>query len=563
MNINFKILFLYIALVCISAISCKTEVVEIDVNYSAPTIKTENAIKVGESAVILNATISKLNDIEVIEHGFIINKRINNTQFSRDEKVVLNAKATQGQVSAEYKFQEKVVPGDEFQYYYYLRTKKGYYKGQPSSIVVDQFVLPFKSLKATMGETITIEGDFSKLNDSHIIITENTHSLVPFILNANKNKITIEINNIKEGYHGNTIYYDVKSKLDPITVSPKRILAVEILGKLNEIPSRTYNYLDELFVSSSGLSNGNNSGFFILINDYKIPYSSKIKFADIPGFNLKSFKIGYINGRDSIWLTNEHTFKLPQIEDLSVDKSIIHPYSFLIVKGYEFEYFNTFQHALGEHPIRVGTQHFDQYNLRVENVPNGIYRYNYKSEVNDIEIPTSIQVRELTVSPPEKRDYYFGEKIHLKGTFIKNEKYLVGMRYGTLYQVYTCEKDGELITENIFSFIKGEMELRVGYETIDGNYFNNTFSINNLGYTVDDFSPKKGYQGQLITIKGKGVHLVNSIKVGDVTFDYNIQRGQDEIKFIIPNMSIKGFITIGLSMKYDEYFEFKEKFELL
>jgi len=563
MKINLNILFLYTTLICLTSVSCKTEIVEIDVNYTAPTIITENAVRVGENDLILNATISKLNDIDIIEHGFILNKRLNLTKFGNDEKIVINSEASVGKVSAEYKFKEKVVPGDEFQFYYFLKTRNGYYKGQKSIIITDHLTLPFKATKATIGEKITIDGDFSKLDDSHYLITENTLTPIPFSLDTERKKLTLVVNNIKDGYHGNTIYYAIKSKLDPIQVLPKRILAVEILGKLNEIPSRTYSYMDELYILGTGLTSDNISGFYILINDYKIPYRPNIKFSEIPGFNLKTFKLGYINGRDSIWLANTHNFKVPQVENLSVEKSIIHPHSYLIVKGYEFEYYNNSQHYLGEHPLRVSTQHFDQYNLKVEDIPNGIYKYRYKSQVNDIEIPSSIEVRELKVDPPLKKEYYFGEKIYLKGTFIKNEKYLVGMRYGSLYQVYTCDTDGELITENIFSYTNGEMDLRVGYEAIDGNYFNNTFSINNLGYTVDDFSPKKGYQGQLITIKGKGVHLVHSIKVEDITFEYNIQRGQDEIKFILPNMNKKGLIRIGLNVKSNEYFEFKEKFELL
>lgn len=561
MKTNIKLILLHLVVICFSLASCKTETIEIDVDYSAPSIKTGNSIKQGDNTFILNATISKLNDIDVIEHGFIIQKRINVDEAGKEEKIIINEKAIVGDFSINFKPND-VVKGDQFRYFYYLKTLHGYYKGQYSSIIVDQLTLPFKSTKATIGEKVTIEGDFSMLNDTHILLVEKNLSPVPYTLSTDKKELSMQINDIKDAYHGNVIDFAIKSRLDPIIISPKRIFSVEILGKLNEIPSKTYNYADELFISTLGLSKTGHPNFYILINDYKIPYKSVIKFSDIPNFNLERFKIGYMNGRDSIWLKEEHYFKKPRPDQISSNKSIIHPFTTFSIIGYSFEFFKTEHHYLGNYPLEDYSKHFDLYTYRINDIPDGKYNYRYQSEVNKIELPKPIEVVALKVDNPNKNDYYMGEKLLLKGTFLKNERYLVGFSDSHLNQVFTCINNGELITENL-AFTKGEVKMRVGYESNNGNYFNNYFTINNLGYTIDDFTPKKGHSGQLITITGKGVHHVNSITVAGKTFDYNIQREHNLIKFIIPTTTPKGKFTIGLKMSSNDYFEFNEKFELL
>lgn len=157
----------------------------------------------------------------------------------------------------------------------------------------------------------------------------------------------------------------------------------------------------------------------------------------------------------------------------------------------------------------------------VKDIPDGNYPYRYQSEVNEIQTPRTIEVRELNVDKADKTDYYIGERIILNGNFIKDEKYFVGFNDSHLYQSFVCTKKGELFAENL-SLGKVNKTLRIGYEANTTVYFPLNFDILNLGYTIENFSPKKGYRGQLITIKGKGIHHAINIKFGSSTVEYII-----------------------------------------
>ncbi|WP_149913474.1 hypothetical protein [Sphingobacterium cavernae] len=198
-----------------------------------------------------------------------------------------------------------------------------------------------------------------------------------------------------------------------------------------------------------------------------------------------------------------HTFVLPEASQIVFDRKVVHPNTKFTVIGYEFEYFKSESHFLGSHKLHNYSKYFNTYTFEVKDIPDGNYPYRYQSEVNEIQTPRTIEVRELNVDKADKTDYYIGERIILNGNFIKDEKYFVGFNDSHLYQSFVCTMKGELFAENL-SLGKVNKTLRIGYEANTTVYFPLNFDILNLGYTIENFSPKKGYRGQLITIKVKG-----------------------------------------------------------
>ncbi|NGM71718.1 MULTISPECIES: IPT/TIG domain-containing protein [Sphingobacterium] len=556
--LNFCVLF---CLSIVVLLSCKKETVVIERNYAAPLVMTQNASIAGDDTFILKGEIKKLNDIEVIEHGFVFQKKLSNNAYEREQTIILTDKVDIGSFSKTYKLTSKPKEGDNYRYYYYLKTKLGVYKGEYTSIIINNITLPYLNTAATVGEVISLEGDFSKINTDYILVTEEHQAVIPYTISADKKKLDIKIANLKNAYHGRVIQFTLKSKIDAFGQTERRIASVKILGKLDNPKKLSYQLKDQLVISGEALPEDDNSDFLILINDHQIPYKKVIKLMEIGGLDSKPFKLGYNNGRDIVRFPEEISIDKPLASQIVFDKKAIHPRSTFSIKGYDFEYKDFEYHYLGTFSIIPNYKYGDQYTFRIADFKDGHYSYKYVSEFYEIETPTTIEVRSLKMNKPTQEEFYIGEKIHLTGSFIKGEKYYINLNDGDLMQEYACEEEGKLTVENLAGK-KGRYKIGVGYEGIGGAYFPQSFEITSLGYTIYDFFPKMGYQGQLITIKGKGVHQASSVHVGEISINYNIQREQDLIKFIIPNTFQKGKVTIGVTLN-NEYYQFDEKFEIL
>jgi len=537
--------------------ACKTETIIIEQDYSNPNIRTDAATILDKNSFQLNATIIKLNDVEVIEHGFAFQKKINDQQYGSEQKITIKGTVNLGTYSENYKPAIAPKYGDIYQYYYFLKTKNGLYKGEYVSITIDDITLPYAETQATVGENITINGDFSNINSTYLLLTEDNKQPVPYILNQTKNELTFQLSNIKNANHGNTLHFILKSSDEGLYSMNKRIASVKVLGTLKQTQPVIYNYADKLILYGDGLPQSTQTDFYVLINDHKIPYRTEIKFSEIENFKDQSFTLGYSNGRDKVVFPEVHTFVLPTPSQIVFDRKVLHPYTHFSVSGYEFEYFKKDNHFLGSYELQNFTKNFVTYTFQINDIPDGNYTYSYESEVNQVETLTTIEVRSLKVDKLDKSEFYAGERILLHGTFLKGERYLVGFNDSHLNQSFLCTKEGELNAENL-SLSKGSKTMRVGYES----YFPLNISIINLGYTLKDFSPKKGYRGQLMTIKGKGINHATSITFGSSTVEYNIQRSLDEIKFIVPNTVQNGKVKIGINLP-NEYLEFTETFEVL
>ena len=92
-----------IAVLIIILNACKKETIVNEQDYSNPTITTEQATILENNNFQLNAKVVRLNDVEVVEHGFIIQQKISNTQYDSEHKIILNEKANLGSYSATYK----------------------------------------------------------------------------------------------------------------------------------------------------------------------------------------------------------------------------------------------------------------------------------------------------------------------------------------------------------------------------------------------------------------------------------------------------------------------------
>ena len=546
--------------------SCSKETTTIDIDYSAPIINTINALQQNDDAFILTAEILQVNDIEILEHGFTIQRQISNLQYDTEQLIKINSKAVVGIIETHWKSITKLKEGDKFRYYYYIKTKKGFYKSAAKEILINNIKLTTATISAVINESVTLKGDFSALDPTlYKIYTSDSKTSIPFHLNANKNQLSFRIAESTEAIHGSTINYILQSKYDQVGNSLKILATIKILAVLNMPYKTAYRYTNTLELKGLGIPKDDNpnTNLLVLINDYKIPYKKVIRFTDIADYNAENFRLGYFNGRDTIWFNQQYNMIIPKPEDIIYNKTRIHTHTGFVIKGFEFEFRNpeTVKHMLGNYNLQHAYTYFDEFTCYVKDIPDGTYTYKYISDVYTIHSSNTITVNALQVNTPEKRDYYIGETIPLSGNFIKGQEYYVKSNINGLYQSFTCKEEG-ILNPELQTAEEGNVDVYIGYPIWEGTYFPNKITVTNKGATLDYFSPVKGYQGQLITIRGKGVHLAKSILIGNISIDYNIERKPNEIKFILPNTNNKGPVELGLFIN-NKYYKFDKSFEII
>ncbi|MGH2624714.1 MAG: hypothetical protein ACRDE7_13680, partial [Sphingobacterium sp.] len=307
--------------------------------------------------------------------------------------------------------------------------------------------------------------------------------------------------------------YHYEQQLVKITYLSKVNLKISDQGKLYYLDF----YVENLADSYYSIPN-----LYILIDGKKIPYNKSINLYDYEEFSGPSFKIGYMNGRDSVYFLDPYVLDQPS-KDLDLTPSVpkIHPYSWFSYVSPDLDiFFWSYMSA------NIGDQEFRAYyyyethtaEIYVGEIEEGEYDLKLYNRFYSYIPPKKVIVEKLKVKSTGPFSAYIGDTIILKGNFINgydyllldSENYTIGSARG---------KEGTLAVElnpNFDSLKKFSVGL-VSNTTVENIPIGGEISFNSLGISLDKFYPQKGTSGDILTIEGHGMGLIEEFLLGDAT----------------------------------------------
>jgi hypothetical protein len=250
--------------------------------------------------------------------------------------------------------------------------------------------------------------------------------------------------------------------------------------------------------------------------------------------------------------------------NIHFEKKIIHSPYLMKMTGVDFYSYITVsekaKYYLGKNSIahipystRGNTESF-----AVRNIPNGLYNFSYSNPFYTATTTEQVEVRNLTWVTPPITSRFVGEAFTIMGNFIDDHEYLVS---GNGIYEHPIAQDGK-INFTLPSNIIGPTEIQIGYR-VDINYDESFYAPKKQSLYINDFqvsdiTPLKGYPGDVITIKGKGLGSIQITFGG--AYATSISRSSEEHRFIIPAFAPKGKSALvmtlnGTTIKYKELFE--------
>lgn len=165
--------------------SCTKEYKTTYVDVSPIMIANSPMGEISAEQFIFNGVIQKLNDENIQEFGLIIRGL-----DAPDEEITIDMGMVPKIGPFQYSHKPKNKPelGKQFSYYFYIKTDRSYAK----SVVYHQTIDGIKinamgTLLQAAGDTVRIQGDFSKVDDRYSVdIKELKAYQIPIVLNKEK-----------------------------------------------------------------------------------------------------------------------------------------------------------------------------------------------------------------------------------------------------------------------------------------------------------------------------------------------------------------------------------------
>lgn len=558
-------------LICVGSLAgCKKEEVIKEIDYNPVELSATTYGSLEEKTVILNGNIARLNDVPTEDHGFIIQKIEQNVNDEKEIVVSLGNKVAVGDVSLKYQHNSNFELGDSFRFTLYVKTKNGFYRSKSSVFEVDGTSLNLWEGKSVPNDNkITIEGDFRFVPDKAKLFCNSQYqqeTVLSYEIASDKKSLTFVFPKSDNFYHGNNV--NVFLRNDNKGVAIDRLIAkIQVLGVIHA-PTKTKMYLNEP-LQISGIAIGTegwrlSAPFYILLNGKKVEYKSQILLYEIEGLKGEKIELGYDNEVESVIFKDSITIIKPNGNDIRFEKSVIHSPSLMKMNGINmYTYIMEPEKAtyyLGKHAIShyFNSTYGDPQTYAVRNVPDGVYDFSYSSPFYSVTSTDKVEVRNLQWDTPVNNSRYIGETFTITGNFIDGHSYsVVGNGIGE----YPVAKEGK-INFTLPSYVVGETEIQIGY-SVNINYNENHFAAKKQKLYVKDFqvssiSPMKGYPGDIITIKGKGLSPLQTTLGG--AYVHCFYRSPDEVRFMVPAFSPKGQAPIVMQInatrvKYKDLFE--------
>lgn len=563
-----KIFLFWIPIFCLGIlVGCKEKEVIEPIDYSPVQLETTTFSNLAGKTVTLNGSISRLNGIPVEDYGFIIQKIKEN---EKEIVVSIGSKVSVGEVTLQYQHNSNFELGDRYRYTLYVKTKNGFYRGESNIFEVDGIKIDLLEEKMVPNNNkITVTGDFQFLSENIKMYYRPQYQQeiqMPFQVSSDRKSLTFTFPKSDKFYHGNhvSIFLQIKDKSG--YQNTREVANIQILGMLNP-PAQTKTYLNEpLELSGIALNRDAmplSAPFYILINGKRIEYRPQIFLHEIEGLKGSKFQLGYHNGKDSVVFKDSIELIKPIGSSIRFERKVIHSPSIMNINGMDLYTYimdpEQPKYYLGKHAVpHYFNSSYDTQSFTVRNVPDGVYNFSYSSPFYSVTSTEQVEVRNLKWNTPANTTRYVGEPFTITGNFIDGHGYSIignGIGEGAIAQ------NGQ-ISFIIPGYVIGETEIQIGYG-ININYNESYYAPKKQRLYIKDFevntiSPLKGYPGDIITIKGKGLSYIQTTLGG--AYVNSSYRSTDEIRFIVPAFAPKGKSAIemklnGTTVKYKDLFE--------
>jgi len=542
---------------------------DVEKNVQEYKISTASFSGISSKEVTLSGEIQSIGSESVLDCGFIIQYIGNNGYASTEQTVSLGKIDKVGEYTVKYKPSKPFEHNVSYSYYFYVRTDKNFYKGNNYEFSLNNLnPLPAQDRFSYGRDTIKIEGTFDGLEDNYRINVRGAFEIfsVPFIVSADKKSISFVLQANLEVVNSDVIQVNLVRKDENPRKYQQQLIKITYLAKVN-LEKFNYDNLDYLKFYVENLADRYSyiPNLYVLINGKKIPYSKEIRLQDFADFSGTTFKIGYMNGRDSVYYPNPLVLEQPP-KDLMLTPSVprIHPYTYFSYFAPELnKYFWAYLNA------KIGDQDIDvTYDYRTEtlgvqaaDLKEGEYDLKLYNRFYTFTIPKKVKVETLKVTTTGPFSAYIGDSITLKGNFIKGLDYAFINSENSFIGSATA-KDGSIAVD-LNTYFHPTKKFRVGILNNASQQYipmSEVISFNSLGFSLDKFYPTKGTTGDVLTIEGHGIGFVDQFLLGDTPIT-PIKINNNKTTFSIPRLNGKGKMKIGYTInntfyQTTDYFEY-------
>ncbi|MFU1859384.1 hypothetical protein ACK8HY_20465 [Sphingobacterium sp. NGMCC 1.201703] len=498
-----------IAAICL-LISCKKSNTEPEVEVIQKGIELETLVpeSLGSQGTKLLGRILALNSEKITEHGFML---ITSKGLGAADTTWLKIidQPVAGNNSLLIKNLTIPPSGQAFRLQYYVQTKdKKYWANTTEFLPTPIKVKALADSKVTIGQQLTVTGDFAKIDDTFRIYMRSQSSIaadpVPYTLNANKTSISFAVpHNLK---HGNEIDFILADNRFMSSFLAK----VSVIGTLSPPETYEFNYSDIIRFYGQGLSSNTDAPFQIIIGNKVLPYSVEYHLSDLlSGQRGKEFRIGYFNGADTIIFPKKIKLNIPSES--------------------AFQFYNTFAHPGST--LRVDAANLDQYlplswdkskvnlagkiaqlqilwgqddNLTIGNVAEGSYPIEILTDLYNYTSTQKLRVEKLKPTGISTGPVEPMALIKVFGNFMEGQRYTVVEKNGYTYD--NIARNGSLEVYAV-SNTKEFQIVKIGYSS-DWNpptWIDTDLKVAIKSTTFTGISPLSGNYSTKISLQGQGL----------------------------------------------------------
>lgn len=533
-------------------------------------ISTGAHLNLTQSSVTLMADVNKLNNEEVLDHGFIWFTVTTEGAKSEEKYLSMGRTIKEGGLKYEFNLPTGFKSGVTYQYFFFVRTKQNFYKGSVYSFLTNAVSIDQLGDIFSYGiDTITLTGDFQSMGDGYRIETTGAFNSfsVPFELDANKKKLRFVVAGNPSVLHSSSIAVSLVKRGNNEFNYRRNIAKITYLAKF-DAPS-----FDRSSLYNSVIFNQTNTNYVaqlyhsgnikLLINDIVVPFNTHIYLLDYGKLSGTSFKFGIDDG-SKVYMFPDSIHLHPGAQAQMVANTyLIHPNSEFRVTGHNLmTYFPRASFQLGDKnfdaTVDYDTRSVSRY---FTNAPIGEFDVRLVNNFYQLKLPKKLKVEELYVTSVNKRNGYVGEHIEFTGNFIPGKHYSVFNENDKYVGSVDCSVVNKLHIQ-VNNWCIGMKGFKVGYsKSPDGVFIaNKVLPFNCDGFTFDRFYPNKGGSGTILTIEGIGIAFAEKFLLADEELK-PIRINDNKVSFSLPQMSGRGKMRINYYMnskmyQSSEYFEF-------
>lgn len=492
--------------------------------------------EVTDSQVTMHGEIESTNKEEILDVGFILSetKYGGSTilqEISAGKQKLVNGKSVDFTLTLKEPFDLDLI----YQYVFYVKTAKGFYKSQPVHFNVDNIKVTDNELVlAYLGETLLLKGNFKQFKENYYLtVDRNNDQRLAFTLKDNKTTLAVTLP--KTGYyHGNKLAITLQKPLNGVeNVSSKRLIETQIVAKISEPSKYSFAFNEVIQINGIGLPQDYAQDLFLLVNDQRIPFVNQLLFKQIANLKRGTFRLGYANGRDSIYFDKEIMLEQPSADNITLATTPTHPGCMIKAEGIDFyKYFgDEFSKILVGNSAAtgyIGNGGNSTYLTIPDNLQDGKYPITLTSGLSTVTSKKKVEVKKLHWDAINQNIFFSGDTVQLTGNFYNTVGYNLEFSGGNA--VYNTELKNNLVSFKIPQLKPGQYKIKTyyhGYYDSKKYYATEEKTIEIKMPIISDFSPHTITSEYAIILEGKG--LSNEFKFyigGQEVYAYTLNENE-------------------------------------